>query len=119
MRYSPGGETMTNERYEALKLKRFEERTKMASGKANEYAKDDDRLANFKEIAAALGIEPLTVAGVYWYKHVSAMLTFIRKNQQKADHKLSEPIEGRIQDDQEYLDLIAALIDEFELYKNN
>jgi hypothetical protein len=105
---------MKNELYESIKKQRFEARTRMAQSKAKEYAKDNDRLANFKEVAHFLGLDPLTVAGVYWYKHVSAVLTYIKKNQRKEDHQLSEPIEGRIQDAQEYLDIIAALITEAE-----
>jgi DNA-binding transcriptional regulator YhcF (GntR family) len=111
MRYSPGGE-MNNDRYEKIKLDRFEARLKMAGGKAKEYAKDNDRLANFKEAAAILGIHPLTVASVYFYKHVAAVLTFCRKTADGVTPELSEPIEGRVQDAQEYLDIIAALIED-------
>ena len=101
---------MTWQDYEDRKHQRFELRTNMAKGKAKEYAKEGDRLANFKEAAAVLGQHPLTVAMVYWYKHVSAVATYCRKVSNGDVPELSEPIEGRIQDCQEYLDIIAALI---------
>ena len=101
---------MTWQDYEQQKIERFQSRTKMAAGKAKEYAKEDDRLANFKEAATALGVHPLTVAMVYWYKHVSAVATFCRKVSGGEVPELSEPIGGRIEDCQEYLDIIAALI---------
>lgn len=105
---------MTNETYETLKFERFHARTKMAGDKAKEYAKADDRLANFKEAAAILGVDSLTIASVYFYKHVAAILTFCRKSANGELIELSEPIEGRIQDAQEYLDIIAALVAEKE-----
>jgi len=101
---------MTNKDYESQKLARFENRTEMALGKSKEYAKDGDRLANFKEAAQVLGVHPLTVASVYFYKHIAAVLTYCRKTSLGQTPELSEPIEGRIQDAQEYLDIIAALI---------
>ena len=101
---------MTWQDYEQQKIERFQGRTKMAAGKAKEYAKEDDRLANFKEAASVLGVHPLTVAMVYWYKHVSAVATFCRKVSAGEVPELSEPIGGRIDDCQEYLDIIAALI---------
>jgi hypothetical protein len=105
---------MKNELYESIKKQRFEARTRMAQGKAKEYAKDEDRLYNFKKVGQLLDLEPITVAGVLWCKHVFSVLTYIKKNQRKQEHQLSEPIEGRIQDAQEYLDIIAALITEAE-----
>ena len=108
---------MTNDRYTELRRYRFEQRSTMADNKSREYAKDADRLANFKEVSAQIGIDPLAVAGVYWYKHVAAVQTFIRRvasGESVADvvESLSEDIEGRIMDCQEYLDIIAALIQE-------
>ena len=108
---------MTNERYIELREYRFEQRSTMADNKSREYAKDSDRLANFKEVSAQIGIDPLAVAGVYWYKHVAAVQTFIRRvasGESASDvvESLSEDIEGRIMDCQEYLDIIAALIQE-------
>lgn len=105
---------MTTTKYEELKFERFHARTKMAGDKAKEYAKDGDRLANFKEAAGILGVDTLTIASVYFYKHVAAVLTYCRKSATGELIELSEPIEGRIQDAQEYLDIIAALIAEKE-----
>jgi hypothetical protein len=108
---------MINDDYRELRANRFERRAVMADSKSNEYAKNDDRLANFKEVSRQLGVDPLAVAGVYWYKHVAAVQTFIRRVEsgesvEEVEASLSEPIEGRIMDCQEYLDIIAALIQE-------
>ena len=108
---------MTKDRYTETRAIRFEHRAAMADAKSREYAKESDRLANFKEVSAQIGVDPLAVAGVYWYKHVAAVQTFIRRvasGESAADvvESLSEDIEGRIMDCQEYLDIIAALIQE-------
>jgi hypothetical protein len=110
-------QSMINDDYRELRANRFERRAVMADSKSNEYAKNDDRLANFKEVSRQLGVDPLAVAGVYWYKHVAAVQTFIRRVEsgesvEEVEASLSEPIEGRIMDCQEYLDIIAALIQE-------
>lgn len=108
---------MINSRYRQSREDRFYDRIAMADSKSNEYAKNDDRLANFKEVSRQLGVHPLAVAGVYWYKHVAAVQTFIRRVEsgesvEEVEASLSESIEGRIMDCQEYLDIIGALIEE-------
>ena len=68
---------------------------------------DSDKLYNFREVAKMIGIEALDVLTIYWLKHVFAILAFVKTK--KAG---SEPIGLRIADARNYLDLMAALIEE-------
>lgn len=76
--------------------------------KGAEYANDDDRCENFKIAAELLGVDPLTVWAVYFFKHISSIMTFVKVGGDET--KLSEPIEGRFQDAINYLVLGSALI---------
>lgn len=78
--------------------------------KGLDYAGEADRLANFKRIAAKLGISPLQVWGVYFLKHVDAIETFIRTGVLKG-----EPFKSKIQDVFVYAPLGLGLVDEHEL----
>lgn len=108
---------MNQSLYEEHKRIRFEKRRNMAAQKATEYASTEDRLQNFKAAGEHFGVNPMLVAGIYWYKHVCSIEHFI-KDVASGDKirdlysRSSEPIEGRIQDCQEYLDLIASLAHE-------
>ena len=75
--------------------------------KGADYADNNDRLSNFKQVAALLGVDQTTVAGVYFLKHVIAICRAIR------DKTLSsEPLEGRFDDAVNYLYLLEACFDE-------
>jgi hypothetical protein len=97
--------------YRQMRRKAYDDRIAMADAKASEYASEDDRLANFKDCGKTLGLSPLTIAGVYLYKHIRAIFAFISSD---AKGELSEPIDGRINDAQEYLDLVRGLITELK-----
>jgi hypothetical protein len=102
---------MTDFDYRLMRSNAYADRIKMADAKAVEYASEDDRLANFKDAGSILGLSPLTIAGVYLYKHIRAIFAFISSD---AKSELSEPIDGRINDAQEYLDLVRGLITELK-----
>ena len=108
---------MRTEEYEKLKREAFEDRAMMAASKAREYASDHDRLDNFKRLGVDAGIDPIAVLAIYWGKHVDSIKSFCRSISQgktlaEIESGFSEPIEGRIDDCQEYLDLLRALIKE-------
>ena len=67
-----------------------------------------DRLANFNRAAELLGMQPEQVLAVYWYKHVVAILNYIRTGGQSE----SEPIEGRIVDNIDYMLLFWKMVAE-------
>jgi hypothetical protein len=75
--------------------------------KGHDYAGDNDALSNFKTQAAALGLTPQQVWGVFAGKHWSAITTFIKEGDVK-----SEPIEGRVHDVILYCFLLLGLIAE-------
>lgn len=67
-----------------------------------------DRLHNFKTVAEFTGLTPEQVLGVYFYKHVSAIFSFIKKGGKSE----SEPIEGRIADCINYMLLFHKMVRE-------
>ena len=75
--------------------------------KGNDYACNEDRLSNFKQLAEFLGLSPLQVWAVYTFKHILAISQYVREGQVE-----SEPIEERIADARNYLVLGLALIKE-------
>jgi hypothetical protein len=97
--------------YREMRDEAYTKRTTMADGKAQEYASETDRLTNFKEVGRFLGLSPLKVAGVYMFKHIRAIFSYIKN---EGTGELSEPIDGRIDDAQEYMDLVRGLITELK-----
>ena len=98
--------------------KLFEEVTKVLQLKADDillakgpdYASHagDNRLANFESVAQLLKgapIDAVTVAAVYWLKHVFAICTYIRNRRPG-----SEPILGRFADERNYNALLWACL---------
>lgn len=67
-----------------------------------------DRLHNFKTVAEFTGMTPEQVLGVYFYKHVSAVFSFIKSGGQSE----SEPIDGRISDCINYMLLFQKMVQE-------
>lgn len=98
---------MNHDQFQRVRENIAEARDSMLTIKWRDYrGVSPDLLANFKDIAAELGITPIQVLGVYMNKHVKAINKFIRC----PDSENSEPIQGRIIDNMNYLDLLAALI---------
>ena len=88
--------------------------------KGADYTSNKDRMSNFKEVAAFIGVSPMQVWAVYMLKHLFAVMSYIRKGQ-----TASEPVETRFQDLRNYIDLgygldqeekreIAPLVDAVE-----
>ena len=63
--------------------------------------------AGFKQGAIRIGLTPLQVWAIYFYKHIAAIETYVKNGSVS-----SEPIEGRIADAINYLILLRALIEE-------
>ncbi len=78
--------------------------------KGEEYAGSADRLANFKRGADLTGTTALQVAFIYASKHYDAIATYVRKDAAGHEQKLSEPIEGRLDDLMNYCLLMKAII---------
>ena len=91
----------------------FKERIEVMKSKGIEYTKGNkDKLANFKEIAQLLGLTPLQVWSVYFFKHIASILNYVREGKVH-----SEPIRSRFVDAINYLELGLALIEEVKDYQ--
>lgn len=76
--------------------------------KGADYTRHDpDRLANFKTVAAGLGMKPEQVWAIYFMKHIDAIMAYVKTG--KAE---SEAISGRTDDAINYLLLFEALIED-------
>lgn len=107
---------MTWDRYDKLEQVLLDDVRAMGQAKAADYAADDDRLANFKRLAADLTsaerpIEPTDVLWIYLRKHLDAIRTYIAH---RGENEQSEPIRGRIVDAIAYLALLHGLVVEHE-----
>jgi hypothetical protein len=67
-----------------------------------------DRLANFRKVAEFTGMTKEQVLGVYLYKHMAAVFSYVKSGGQNE----SEPIEGRIADCINYLLLFYKMVAE-------
>lgn len=65
-----------------------------------------DRLHNFRTVAAFADVTDYKALGVYFYKHVSAIFSFIKSGGQNE----SEPIEDRIADVINYMLLFHKMV---------
>ena len=91
----------------------------LLSWKAGEYSTDEDRLQNFREIAAFIGdkpvcITPSFVALLYLLKHVQSIKNAVISGNVKWawEAKGGEGTKQRIADARNYLLLLAACLDE-------
>lgn len=93
---------MTNEAFYACLNALDQEANDILAVKGPDYAGhgEDNRLANFETIAELLKgapIDALTIAAVYWLKHVFAICTYVRTRREG-----SEPMPGRWADERNY-----------------
>ena len=76
MMYKP----FTPERFEQL-VKEFQEQEALImSHKGDEYAANEDRLLNFREVAEFLGRTPAEVALAYLMKHIQSIALAARQS---------------------------------------
>lgn len=73
--------------------------------KGADYTQGDYRLKNFDRNAERLGLTPEQVLGVYFFKHIDAIETFLLRGAVE-----SESIEGRIFDAINYLLLLFKMV---------
>lgn len=85
---------------------------KLSALKGGEYAGDDDRLANFRRNAAALGLPMETIWAIYCAKHWDAVMQYVKDLNSGKDRVRLEPISGRLDDIIVYCILFKAMIDE-------
>ena len=105
---------MTPARFEQL-VKEFQEQEALImSHKGDEYAANEDRLQNFREVAQLIGQKPSVVALTYLLKHIQSISHAVRTEynwcwQTEQGH---EGLKQRIADARNYLLLLAACLEE-------
>lgn len=75
-----------------------------------------DRLHNFRTVGEFTGVGMMSTWGVYFYKHVSSIFSYIKNG---GEVKSNEPISGRIMDCIVYLLLFHKMTKEIERNKKN
>lgn len=108
---------MTNETFTDCLKKLNEDAEAILVAKGPDYAGhgEDNRLANFETIAELLKgapVDALTVAAVYWLKHVFAICTYVRTRREG-----SEPMPGRWQDERNYNALTFACYEDLPRHR--
>ena len=104
----------TPARFEQL-VKEFQEQEALImSHKGDEYAANEDRLQNFREVAQLIGQKPSVVALAYLLKHIQSISHAVRTEynwcwQTEQGH---EGLKQRIADARNYLLLLAACLEE-------
>jgi len=85
-----------------------EGRMRWGEKKGEEYANcEEDRFNNFRSIGSRLGISPYTTLLIYLNKHVDSVNHFVRSGMSTSSN---ESILSRIQDIQNYLDLMIGML---------
>jgi len=98
-----------HEDYNALVCETVETIKLLSSIKGGEYAGDQDRLANFRRNASALGLENEQVWSVYAAKHWDAIMQYVKDLGTGKQRRRMESIEGRADDLIVYLILFKAM----------
>jgi hypothetical protein len=100
---------MDNERFKNLVIGELNRCKAILDTKGLDYTTTDDRLANFKDNAKNLNLTVRQSWAVFFYKHISAILTWARGGELK-----SESITSRFHDAINYLLLGLAIMTEEE-----
>lgn len=102
---------MNKERWHVLFDNNQRSRREIMLGKNKEYTMGmQDAQANFYKAAHDLDISPFKVWQIYFHKHLCAIMDYIRD----PNGSRAEPIRGRVLDALNYLDILTALISDFE-----
>ena len=102
---------MTDSEWEEVVRRTVASISAISSSKGREYTQDsNDRLANFKRAGSRTRLHPMTLLFVYLDKHMNSITTYVNDTAAGDRRRLSEPIEGRIDDAIMYLLLLKGLI---------
>lgn len=101
-----------HDKFDKLLIQTVEIINSLAEKKGGEYAGDEDRLANFRRNAEALGLNMEDVWSVYAAKHWDAIMQYVKDSRNGVERERLEPIDGRAHDLIVYLVLFLAMLDE-------
>lgn len=96
---------MRIETFKQLTMGLLEDCMAIMDSKGMAYSGQEDKLGNFKRLAAKYKVSPLLVWSIFFGKHLDSLDAYIR-----GEYVDSEPIAGRIKDMINYLFLLHALI---------
>ena len=105
---------MTKDCFEELREEFLEHEAGILEWKRGEYAPNDDRLQNFREVAALTGLRLSEVALIWLLKHIQSIALAVRTgNYAWAWTKEGgEGLKQRFADARNYLLLLAACLEE-------
>lgn len=105
---------ITPEQFESLRDEFLVHEAKILDWKRGEYSSNDDRLQNFREVAAFMGLRPAEVALTYLMKHIQSITLAVRygKYSWTWTTEGGEGLKQRIADARNYLLLLAACLEE-------
>ena len=105
---------MTRESFENLREEFLEHEAGILEWKRGEYAPHDDRLQNFREVAAFLNKRPAEVALTYLMKHIQSITLAVRTGSYNWTWNTEggEGLKQRFADARNYLLLLAACLEE-------
>jgi len=105
---------MTPEQFENLRDEFLVHEARILNWKRGEYSSNEDRLQNFREVAAFMGLRPAEVALTYLMKHIQSITLAVRygKYSWTWTTEGGEGLKQRIADARNYLLLLAACLEE-------
>ena len=101
--------SFSHQEYDQIVQETIENIKELSSLKGGEYAGDNDRLANFRSIAQALGLNMEQVWAVYAAKHWDAIMQYVKDLGEGKTRERLESIAGRADDLIVYLILFKAM----------
>lgn len=102
---------MNYKEFNEILKSRMEKTVDVLDTKANEYARNEDRLSNFKRAAAMLQVIPARALVGAWSKHITSILDMV-DDWQKGKQAPVPVWEEKIGDAINYLILLEALVKE-------
>lgn len=121
--FIPPRRQVSSEVFSLLVYNNHKYRLSLMNLKGQEYSSTDDKVANFKHDEDVVGVDRLQAWEIMFNKHVRSIQSFIKRavkiktedpdkpwQEIFNDIAVSEPIEGRVADIQNYLDLFLGLL---------
>ena len=105
---------MTPERFESLQEEFVAHEARILDWKRDEYSPNEDRLQNFREVAALTGLRLSEVALIWLLKHIQSISLAVRNGKYTWTWETEggEGLKQRIADARNYLLLLAACLEE-------
>ncbi len=105
---------ITPEQFEILRDEFLVHEAKILDWKRGEYSPNEDRLQNFREVAALTGLRLSEVALIWLLKHIQSISLAVRNGKYSWtwETERGEGLKQRIADARNYLLLLAACLEE-------